>query len=81
MITVTYVIVPFVEVTQQMIDNSCETSMDTLRHTISGEDRVILKWVGDIAPSSLSGYVQYTYEEILIELAKPEWQGDEYLDG
>ena len=67
-----YVIAPFVDVTQQMIDDCCETSFDTLRHSTQGVDRVILKWVGD-TPASMVGYVQYSYAEILVEIAKPEW--------
>ena len=71
-----YVIVPFVEVTQQMIDDTCETSFDTLRHTALGEDKIVLKWMGD-TPASLVGYTQYSYSEILEEMGKPEWTGIE----
>ena len=67
-----YVIVPFSEVTQQMINDCHQSSFDTLRHSISGVDRVILKWCGD-TPSSLSGYVQYTHSQILAEINGPDW--------
>ena len=67
-----YVIVPFVEVTQEMIDACAETSFDTLRHSVQGVDRVVLKWIGAM-PAVMSGYTQYSYNEILIEMAKDEW--------
>jgi hypothetical protein len=68
----TYVIVPFGDVTQAMIDVAAETSFATLRHTVSGDDKVILKWTGS-TPSELSAYTQYTHSEILTELEAPEW--------
>lgn len=68
----TYVIVPNDELTQQMIDDCKETSIDTLRHSMQGVDRVILKWEGS-TPSSLTGYDQYNHSEILVEVAKSEW--------
>jgi len=43
--TVTYIIVPFKDVTKEMIDYCAETSLDTLRHTVSGEDLVTLKYI------------------------------------
>lgn len=68
----TYVIVPFNEVTQQMINDCKETSIDTLRHSMQGIDRIILKWEGD-TPASLIGYDQYNHTDILVEVAKTEW--------
>ena len=68
----TYVIVPFVDVTQEMIDACAETSFDTLRHTTEGTDRVILKWTGS-TPPVMVGYTQYNHEEILAELEDPDW--------
>jgi len=67
-----YVIVPNDELTDQMVDDACETSLDTLRHTVSGDDLVLLKWVGD-TPASLEGYTQYTHSEIMTELSNEEW--------
>jgi len=72
----TYIIIPFAEVTQQMIDDCAETSFESLRHTLSGTDKIILKWIGD-TPSSVSGYDQYSYSEILEEMGQPEWSGGE----
>ena len=40
-----YIIVPYEEVTQAMINVSAETSFDTLRRSCGGEDRVVLKWL------------------------------------
>jgi hypothetical protein len=42
----TYVIVNNADVTQQMVDDCVQTSVSTLRHSISGADRVILKYNG-----------------------------------
>jgi len=123
--TVTYIIVPFASVTKEMVENAAETSMDTLRHTVSGEDKVILKYIKykttknnikpvigvvdyntstitvdgkevtkidysadvldynkqfsvydhahETVPAVFLKYNEYTYEQILIELQKPEW--------
>jgi len=68
----TYVIVPFGDVTQQMIDDSQETSTSTLRHSIEGVDSVVLKWQG-ATPASLSSYTTYTHAEILTEMATSTW--------
>lgn len=73
----TYTIVPNSEVTQEMIDACLENSVDTLRHTISGTNKVILKWVDD-TPTSLSSYTIYTYSEILTILN--DENGDWYTD-
>jgi hypothetical protein len=67
-----YIIVPFADVTQQMIDDCCEDSFDTLRHSLQGTDRIVLKWIGD-TPASVVGYTQYSHSEILTEMAGPDW--------
>jgi len=84
-----YVIIPFAKVTSEMVDSACETSMDTLRHTVSGEDKVFLKWAKkdwkylEKVPSILTAhsldldFKVYSYEEILEELKKPEWNSKE----
>jgi len=64
----TYIIVPFLEVTQQMIEDSKEDSFSTLRHNFLSPDCVVLKWEGD-TPSSLVGYTQYDHSEILMSTA------------
>ena len=67
-----YVIVPFADVVQQMINDSSETEFSTLRHSIEGVDSVVLKWEGS-TPASLSSYDQYTHDEILDEMATSTW--------
>ena len=44
---VAYMIVPFKDVTKEMVDISIETSLDSLRHSVKGigEDRVVLKFM------------------------------------
>ena len=70
-----WVIVNYSNVTDEMIDNAHERR-STLRHTISGTDKVILKWDGD-TPSVFDGMTTYTHPEILEELAKSAWtQGE-----
>ena len=68
---------------------SCETSAATVRHTVSGEDKILLKfnkhnwkWKGG-PPAALvqlaSHYTPFTRDEILVELQKSEWVGDDPL--
>lgn len=73
-----YVIVNFEDVTQAMIDDCQQDSFDTLRHSISGDDRVILKFDGDnpIWVSSL-GLTTLTHSEILAELKTSDWTPQE----
>ena len=85
-----YIIIPFDKVTEQMVEGACENSIDSLRHTTSGEDKVFLKWnkydwkfvqkadkTPEVLKASISDFKIYTYEEILVELKKPEWQSPE----
>jgi len=58
--------------TQEMVDNSFETSLDTLRWN-NEETKCIFKYEGS-QPDCFSELTEYTYEEIMIELAKEEWQ-------
>lgn len=67
-----WVIVNNSDVTDEMINSSIQTSRDTLRHTVTGTDRVILKWEGD-TPSCFDGMTTYSHSEILTELAKSTW--------
>ena len=64
-----YVTVKFSDVNEAMVDQCIETNINTLRHTISGEDRVILKWndgsPSDLALAAPSVSGPYTHEEIL----------------
>ena len=71
-----WVIVNNSDVTDEMISLSIQTSRDTLRHTVAGTDKVILKWDGD-TPSCFDGMATYTHSEILAELSKLEWTNRE----
>ena len=54
----------------------CETSIDTIRKSVDGT-KTFVKWDGDITPSSVEALTTkegpYTYDEILVILATPEW--------
>ena len=69
-----WIIINVSDVTDEMISNAIQTSMDTLRKTIDGT-KAILKWDGD-TPSCFEGMTTYTHSEILTELAKSEWTSD-----
>ena len=71
-----WVIVNNSAVTDEMISAAIQTSRDTLRHTISGTDKVILKWDGD-TPSVFNGMTTYNHSQIITELAKNTWTEDE----
>ena len=53
-----------------------ETSIDTVRKSVD-QTKTFVKWDGDIIPSSVEALTTkegpYTYEEILVILATPEW--------
>ena len=66
-----WIIINVSDITDEMISNAMEISMNTLRKTIDGT-KAILKWDGD-TPSCFDGMTTYTHSEILTELAKSEW--------
>ncbi len=66
-----WVIVNISDVTQEMIDNAIQSSMDALRKTLDGT-KAILKWDGD-TPTCFDGMTTYNHSEILTELAKSTW--------
>ena len=70
-----WVIINVSDITDEMISNANQTSMDTLRKTLDG-NKAILKWDGD-TPSCFDGMTTYSHSEILEELAKSTWQFDE----
>ena len=70
-----WVIVNNSNVTDEMISSAIQTSRDTLRHTVTGTDKVILKWDGD-TPSCFDGMTTYNHSEILTELAKSSWNDE-----
>ena len=75
MFTRKYIIIPYVDVTDEMISASIETSRSTLRHTVTGTDKVILKWNGD-TPDVFDGMTIYNNSEILAILAGSDWNED-----
>jgi hypothetical protein len=71
-----WVIVNNSAVTDEMISSAIQTSRSTLRHTVTGTNKVILKWDGD-TPSVFDGMTTFNHSEILTELAKNTWTRDE----
>jgi hypothetical protein len=69
-------IIPYADVTDEMIENAQETSIETLRHSIKGTDRVILKYEGS-KPRCFYGIDTYSHSEILLELQKEEWTDED----
>lgn len=68
-----YFVTNRVDVTQTMLDECKENSIDDLRTNDIGT-KVVLKGYDDgNIPPSLSGYTSYTHAEILTELANTEW--------
>ena len=70
-----WVIVNVSDITEEMILNAMQTSMNTLRKTLDGS-KAILKWEGD-TPECFDGMTIYSHSEILTELAKPTWTTSE----
>ena len=66
-----WIIINVSDITDEMISNAIQISMDTLRKTLDGS-KAILKWDGD-TPSCFDGLTTYSHSEILIELAKSDW--------
>ena len=67
-----FIIINYENVTDEMINNSNEISRDVLRHSVSGVDRVILKWDGD-TPEVFDGMETLNHSEIRTELSKNIW--------
>jgi len=66
-----WVIVNVSDITDEMIANSIQSSLATLRKSLDNT-KAILKWDGD-TPSCFDGLTTYTHSEILTELAKNTW--------
>ena len=66
-----WVIVNVSDITDEMIANSMQSSLTTLRKSLDNT-KAILKWNGD-TPSCFDGMTTYTHSEILTELAKSDW--------
>ena len=67
-----YIIILYSEVTDEMIENAVETSRDTLRHSIQGDDKVTLKYSGD-DPACFDGHTKYNHSEILEIVRGEDW--------
>jgi len=70
-----WVIVNVSDITDEMIANSIQSSLTTLRKSLDNT-KTILKWDGD-TPSCFDGMTTYTHSEILTELAKNTWTAPE----
>ena len=68
-----WVIVNVVAITDEMIRNANQTSMDTLKKSLD-DSKAILKWDGD-TPSCFEGMTTYSHSEIKTELSGDEWNG------
>ena len=76
--TATYVFAPTSLADKQVVDDCVETSVDTLRHSIAGPDRVVLKVAeGHTMPPPLGSLQTYTYTEALAILAGSDWTPEE----
>jgi hypothetical protein len=69
-----WVIINVSDITDEMITNSIQSSLTTLRKTLDNS-KAILKWDGD-TPAVFDGMTTYTHSEIRTELAKVEWTED-----
>ena len=67
-----YMIIPFSTVTEEMIEVAMESSFDSLRHSVKGADRVVLKYEGE-KPSVFDGIDTHTHSEILSIMSGPDW--------
>ena len=65
-------IIPFSDVTEEMMDAAMESSFDTLRHSIKGTDRVVLKYEGS-KPRVFYGIDTHTHSETLALMSGPDW--------
>jgi hypothetical protein len=70
-----WVIVNVSDITDEMIENAIQSSMNTLRKTNDG-NKAILKWDGD-TPSCFDGITTYSHSEILNILRGSDWTSDE----
>ena len=66
-----WIIINVSDITDEMIENAIQTSIETLKKTLDGS-KAILKWDGD-TPSCFDGLTTYNHSEILTELAKSDW--------
>ena len=72
-----YLIVPFDEFNEKMLDFTVEKSAKTLRHSVLKPDRVVLEIAGEKVPECFAKYKLYSVEEILIVMRTVAWQEDD----
>ncbi len=72
----TYIIVPYADVTEEIIELVVESNVNSLRHSVKGKDRVVLKYEG-ATPVELEDYAPFTHEEILEVMATSDWTSNE----
>ena len=73
-----YMVVASADVTDEMVSGAQETSRDTLRHSVQGVDRVILKYDPMLGhPAVFDGSPKYSHPDILAILAGEDWTLEE----
>lgn len=60
----TYCIVNYADVTDDMVAASSIKVKDSLRRSVSGDDRVIMSWDGGSTPSAFDSYTTYTHAQM-----------------
>ena len=72
------------ELDQIDFETVCETSADTVRKSVDGT-KTFVKWDGEVIPQCVADLTTkegpYTYEEILVILAGPEWTNPNPMEG
>tara|TARA_R100001530_G_C4215947_1_gene128663 strand:+ start:316 stop:546 length:231 start_codon:yes stop_codon:yes gene_type:complete len=66
-----WVIVDILDITDEMIFNAIQSSINTLRKSLD-DSKAILKWDGD-TPSCFDGMTTYSHSEILNILQSSDW--------
>ena len=69
-----YFVVNRVDVTQDMLNECVENSIDNLRINDIGTKAIMKGYNDGSVPPSMSGYTSYTHTTILTELENDEWQ-------
>ena len=70
-----WVIIDVADITDEMIKNANQTSMDTLKKSLD-DSKAILKWDGD-TPSCFEGMTTYSHSEILTIVNGSDWSEEE----
>jgi hypothetical protein len=72
------------ELDQIDFETVCETSADTVRKSVDGT-KTFVKWDGEVIPQCVADLTTkegpYTYEEILVILAGPDWTDPNPMEG